>query len=552
MPFGSLCVDRRGGLQPAAFHFQPLVAQHGLEGRKEGDHVPLRGRGSHEAHPPHFVRQRTKPAPDLDPEATEQRAPGSRVVGPVGDAHRVQGGQAFSLRHLHGQSHRLHPGDQSPVVPQMAREARLQPFLVDQPQGFPQGVDHVDGSRMVVLALSAPVVAHHREVQVPARNRRGAGVQGRKGALTERDGREAGRAREALLGATVHGIDPPGVRLHLHAAEGGHGVHQEEGACLAGDAGKVLEGLEYAGGGLGVHHCQDFKVSRTGCFLHVGRVKGPADVEKAAGSGDLKVLAVVHAETSTGVLQPLKDLSRIAREAGALFLVDTVTSLGGVEVQTDTWGIDAVYSGTQKCLSCPPGLAPISFGERALAALDARTTPVPSWYLGLSMVRDYWGAERKYHHTAPINMIYALREALRLIDEEGLEARFARHLRNHRALVAGVEAMGLTMQVPPGERLPTLNTVRIPDGADDAATRRALLRRFGIEIGGGLGALSDKVWRVGLMGASSTERHVITFLAALQTVLRDQGLKVQSGGLEAAAAVYAEAAERHKREELSQ
>jgi len=283
-----------------------------------------------------------------------------------------------------------------------------------------------------------------------------------------------------------------------------------------------------------------------------GRALDPADVEKAAGSGDLKVLAVVHAETSTGVLQPLKDLSRIAREAGALFLVDTVTSLGGVEVQTDTWGIDAVYSGTQKCLSCPPGLAPISFGERALAALDARATPVPSWYLDLSMVRDYWGAERKYHHTAPINMIYALREALRLIDEEGLEARFARHLRNHRALVAGVEAMGLSMQVPPGERLPTLNTVRIPDGADDAATRRALLRRFGIEIGGGLGALSDKVWRVGLMGASSSERHVITFLAALQTVLRDQGLKVESGGLEAAAAVYAEAAERHKREELSQ
>ncbi len=273
-----------------------------------------------------------------------------------------------------------------------------------------------------------------------------------------------------------------------------------------------------------------------------GRALDPADVEKAARGGGLKVLAVVHAETSTGVLQPLGDLARIAREAGALFIVDTVTSLGGVEVKMDAWGMDAAYSGTQKCLSCPPGLAPISFGERALAALDARTRPVPSWYLDLTMVRDYWGAARKYHHTAPVNMIYALREALRLIDDEGLEARFSRHLRNHRALVAGVEAMGLAMHVPPAERLPTLNAVRIPAGADDAATRRALLRRYGIEIGGGLGVPAGKVWRVGLMGASSSERHVLTFLAALKTALRDQGVKVEGGALEAAAAAYRDAA----------
>lgn len=274
-----------------------------------------------------------------------------------------------------------------------------------------------------------------------------------------------------------------------------------------------------------------------------GRAVDPAEVESAAAAaGPLKVLAVVHAETSTGVLQPLDDLARIAREAGALFLVDTVTSLGGVDVRVDTWGIDAVYSGTQKCLSCPPGLAPLSFGARALAALDARTTPVPSWYLDLSMVRNYWGPERTYHHTAPVNMIYALREALRLVDEEGLEARFARHRLNHRALVAGLEAMGLTMHVPPSERLPTLNTVRIPAGADDAFTRRALLRRFGMEIGGGLGALAGAVWRVGLMGFSSTERNVVAFLAALESVLRAQGVDVHRGAQEAAAAVYAETA----------
>lgn len=275
-----------------------------------------------------------------------------------------------------------------------------------------------------------------------------------------------------------------------------------------------------------------------------GRAVDPSDVEKAAREGDVKVVAVVHAETSTGVLQPLDDLSAIASQNGALFLVDTVTSLGGVEVAVDRWGIDAAYSGTQKCLSCPPGLAPVSLGDRAMAALDARRGPVPSWYLDMSMVRDYWGADRKYHHTAPVNMIYALREALRIVAEEGLEARWARHALNHRALVAGLEAMGMTMHVPAAERLPTLNTVRIPEGVDDLATRRALLARFGIEIGGGLGALGGKVWRVGVMGASSTERHVFTVLTALTAVLYEQGVRVNNGGLEAAGAVYAEAGRR--------
>ena len=205
----------------------------------------------------------------------------------------------------------------------------------------------------------------------------------------------------------------------------------------------------------------------------------------------------------------------------------------------DAWGIDAAFSGTQKCLSCPPGLAPLSFNEKAVAKLLGRTTKVPSWYLDLTMVGDYWGAARKYHHTAPINMIYALREALRIVLEEGLEARFARHQLNHEALVAGVEAMGLKMLVPPAERLVSLNAVVIPEGADDAGTRKALLQQFGLEIGAGLGPLAGKMWRVGLQGHSSSERNVLLFLAALEAVLKTQGVKVQPGGPAAAEAVYA-------------
>ena len=269
-----------------------------------------------------------------------------------------------------------------------------------------------------------------------------------------------------------------------------------------------------------------------------GRALDPEAVRRAAAGGSPKVLAVVHAETSTGVRQPLEDLAAIARDSGALFLVDTVTSLGGLDVSVDEIGIDAVYSGTQKCLSCPPGLAPISFGPAAVEALEKRRAPVVSWYLDMTMVRSYWGGERKYHHTAPINMIYALREALRLIAEEGLEARFARHRQNHLALVAGLEAMGLSMLVPEAERLPMLNTVNIPEGAEDLKVRQTLLRDFGIEIGGGLGELAGKVWRVGLMGHSCRPKNVFLFLAALETVLKAQGVKVRAGALEAAAAGY--------------
>ncbi len=272
-----------------------------------------------------------------------------------------------------------------------------------------------------------------------------------------------------------------------------------------------------------------------------GRAVQPEAVDKALRGRKPKIFAVVHAETSTGVLQPLPEIISLAKARGALIVLDCVTSLGGVEVKLDAWGIDAAFSGTQKCLSCPPGLAPLSFNDRAVAKVRARKTKVPSWYLDLTMVSDYWGAERKYHHTAPVNMIYALREALRIVLEEGLEARFARHWLHHRALVAGIEAMGLRMKVPPEERLATLNLVVIPEGADDLTTRRALLAQFGLEIGAGLGPLAGKVWRVGLQGHSATERNVMLFLTALESVLRAQGVKVSADGPGAAQDVYAQA-----------
>ena len=269
-----------------------------------------------------------------------------------------------------------------------------------------------------------------------------------------------------------------------------------------------------------------------------GRTIDPEDVRRAVQDHEPKVLAVVHAETSTGACQPLTDLAAIAGESGALFLVDTVTSLGGIEVEVDRLGIDAVYSGTQKCLSCPPGLSPISFSAAAMEALKGRKTPVVSWYLDMGLVGSYWGSERKYHHTAPVNMNYALREAVRIIAEEGLEARFARHRLNHRALVAGVEAMGLSMVVAEHERLPMLNTIQIPEGADDKRVRAALLTEFGIEIGPGLGQFAGKAWRVGLMGHSCRRKNVLLFLSALETILQAEGVAVRPGAIEAAAAVY--------------
>ena len=249
-----------------------------------------------------------------------------------------------------------------------------------------------------------------------------------------------------------------------------------------------------------------------------------------------KLVALVHAETSTGAWQPLEEIGRMVRAAGTLFVVDAVTSLGGCPLRVDDWLIDACYSGTQKCLSCPPGLAPLTFGPRAVESLHRRRTKVQSWFLDLTMIERYWGEERVYHHTAPISMNYALLEALRVVDEEGLEARWARHERHHHALKAGLAGMGLELAAQEGHQLWTLNSVRIPDGVDDAAVRKALLNEFGVEIGGGLGPMKGKVWRVGLMGESSTEANVLLLLSALDRVLPRCGYAVQPGVGVAAAA----------------
>lgn len=249
-----------------------------------------------------------------------------------------------------------------------------------------------------------------------------------------------------------------------------------------------------------------------------------------------KAVAVVHAETSTGVLQPLGSVLSACRDSGALSIVDAVTSLGGHPFSVDEIGADVCYSGTQKCLSCPPGLAPITFGDRALAAIEARRTPVRSWYLDVGLLRGYWGQQRAYHHTAPVSMSFALHEALRIVLEEGQDARAARHRRHHLALVAGVEAMGMRMQVAePGDRLWSLNAVTVPGGVDEAAVRRRLLQQHGIEIGGGLGPLAGRVWRIGLMGCGSTRNNVLLVLAALEGALRAQGVAIAAGaGVEAA------------------
>lgn len=254
-----------------------------------------------------------------------------------------------------------------------------------------------------------------------------------------------------------------------------------------------------------------------------GKAFDPAEVEKKLVQKSYKVLAVVHAETSTGVLQPLKDLSELAKKYGALFLVDTVTSLGGSKVAVDTVGIDICYSGTQKCLCVPPGLAPITFNEKALEVVKNRKSKVASWYQDLTMIANYWGEERLYHHTAPISSIFGLREGLRIIYEEGLEKRIKRHEKNAAALWAGVEAMGLKLLVDEKYRAPSLTTVCIPEGVNDLEVRKRLLERFNIEIGGGLGELKNKVWRVGLMGENSSHNNVFLFLAALAKTLEEIG-----------------------------
>lgn len=259
---------------------------------------------------------------------------------------------------------------------------------------------------------------------------------------------------------------------------------------------------------------------------------------------DIKVLAFVHAETSTGVRSDAEALCRLARDYGCLTIVDAVTSLGGIQLEVDDWGIDALYSGTQKCLSAPPGISPVTFSERALETVSQRQSRIPSWFLDKKLVMGYWGGgqKRAYHHTAPVNALYALHESLVMLQEEGIEAAWQRHAQHHQALSAGLEAMGLDMAVASDIRLPQLNSVVIPDGVDDAALRANLLNHYGLEIGAGLGALAGKVWRIGLMGSSCTRRHVMLCLDALENTLVEQKIDIHAGqAAKAASACYAAA-----------
>ena len=263
----------------------------------------------------------------------------------------------------------------------------------------------------------------------------------------------------------------------------------------------------------------------------------PQRVDEALKAAPCKVLALVHAETSTGVLQPMEEITRLAREHGAMILLDAVTSLGGVELRIDDWEIDAAYSCSQKCLGSPPGLAPVTFSDRARQAAKERRRPTASYYLEAQLLEDYWH-RWVYHHTSSSTLVYGLQEALRLVEEEGLDARQARHLRNHRALVAGVEAVGLQMLVPSEYRLPSLNAIVVPQGVDDVALRGYLLETLNLEIGGGLGTLAGKIWRVGLMGYSSSAENILFFLSSLHRALAVQGCNTDlSAGLSAAMSV---------------
>jgi alanine-glyoxylate transaminase/serine-glyoxylate transaminase/serine-pyruvate transaminase len=275
-----------------------------------------------------------------------------------------------------------------------------------------------------------------------------------------------------------------------------------------------------------------------------GQVIPPDMIETALRrSSPVKAVVLVHAETSTGAWQPLEPVGAMCRNHQALLIVDAVTSLGGVPVDVDRWGIDVCYSATQKCLSCPPGLAPLTLSPQALSVIKSRRTPCQSWYLDMGLVADYWAeGSRAYHHTAPVSMLYALRESLRLIEQEGLPARFARHQLNSDALVAGLMELELTPLPSAEHRLPMLSCVTVPPHLDEGAVRQQLLQQFGIEIGGGLGPLKGKVWRIGLMGESCTEANVLTFLNALEEIFIRYGwLSTPGVALQAAARIYSRA-----------
>jgi alanine-glyoxylate transaminase / serine-glyoxylate transaminase / serine-pyruvate transaminase len=365
------------------------------------------------------------------------------------------------------------------------------------------------------------------------------------------------RVREALAAPTLGHLDPEYLRImdetrgllqqvfrttnHLTLAVPGTGSAGME-ACVANLLEPGDQAIICVAGAFGARMAD--MAERHGATVHLVQAEWGQAIEPAAVEAALrahpgcKLVGIVHAETSTGLHQPLEEISRLAHEAGALLLVDAVTSLGGHELRVDDWRIDACFSGTQKCLSCPPGLAPVTFSPAALEAMDRRKTKVRSWYLDMSLIRNYWSADRVYHHTAPVNMTYALREALICVLEEGLEARVARHQTNHLALRAGLEALGV--RYIPARSLASLNAVHVPAGVDDAAVRGRLLNDFGIEIGGGLGPFKGKAWRIGLMGHASRPANVLLFLGALEQCLMVQGVKITPGaGVAAANQSYA-------------
>jgi len=263
-----------------------------------------------------------------------------------------------------------------------------------------------------------------------------------------------------------------------------------------------------------------------------GKPVDPQKIEDALKANPgAKMVGFVHAETSTGARSDAETICKIAHDHDALALVDAVTSLGGSELRVDDWGIDAIYSGTQKCLSCSPGISPVSFSQRAVDVITSRKTRVQSWFLDTNLVMGYWGAgaKRAYHHTAPVNSLYGLHEALVMLQEEGLENRWERHAKNHKVLRAGIEAMGLSFVVEEAYRLPQLNSVSIPDGVDEAVVRSRLLNDFNLEIGAGLGALAGKVWRIGLMGHASRAENIFLCLSSLEAVLSDMGANINTG-----------------------
>lgn len=355
------------------------------------------------------------------------------------------------------------------------------------------------------------------------------------------------RVLQALAAPTIGHLDPEYLRIMDDTRRLLRHVFQTENALTLAVSGTGSAGMEAAVCNLiepgdemivgvnGVFGTRMKDVAeRYGAKVHAieapwGQTIDPQQVkELLTKHPSVKVVGVVHAETSTGSHQTtLPEIAKLAHDAGALVIADCVTSLGGIEVEVDEWGIDACYSGTQKCLSCPPGLAPVTFSSAALEKMDRRKTKVTSWYLDMSMLRQYWGSDRVYHHTAPINMTYALWEALKIVEEEGLETRIHRHTKNHRALRTGLEVMGLSYI--PQHSLTTLNAVHVPAGIDDLTVRKRLLVEFGIEIGAGLGPFKGKAWRIGLMGHSSSSRNVLLVLAALEAILVDLGMKLPRG-----------------------